>query len=210
MRFARRALQRPRGLDGRDDEPPRPPRGGRPHPPCPRPGGPAGRQDRAHRRRQARVDGVDERAGPQGGPRRLGADEARADAAELAAAQTDARVRALARHTSVTVPGTGRVDAGRVATRQVWISVPLPRLPPFSTGAGPEQGRHLRRRARGGCRRTWLARTWRRRSGLDRRGAQAGVAFARAERVEGLRLAPALDAVGDVLGERRPVLEPVT
>ena len=36
------------------------------------------------------------------------------------------------------------------------------------------------------------------------------MAFAWAERVERLRLAPALDAVGDVLGERRPVLEAVT
>src|SRR5439155_16638890 len=96
MRFARRAFQPPGGLDGRDDEPPRPPRGGRPDPPCPRPGRPAGRQDRAHRRREACVDGLDERTGSQGGPRRLGADEARADAAELAAAQADARTRALA------------------------------------------------------------------------------------------------------------------
>ena len=42
-----------------------------------------------------------------------------------------------------------------------------------------------------------------------RRGAQAGVAAARAERVERLRLGAALQAVGDVLGERRPVLEAV-
>ncbi len=38
---------------------------------------------------------------------------------------------------------------------------------------------------------------------LDVGGAQAGMAWARAERVERLGLAAALDAVGDVLGERR-------
>ena len=40
-------------------------------------------------------------------------------------------------------------------------------------------------------------------------GAQAGVAGARAERMERLRLAPSLDAVRDVLAERRAVLEAV-
>src|SRR5262249_32728806 len=44
---------------------------------------------------------------------------------------------------------------------------------------------------------------------LHGRSAGAGGALAGAEPVEGLRLATALDAVGHVLGERRPVLEAV-
>ena len=45
--------------------------------------------------------------------------------------------------------------------------------------------------------------------GLALGGPQTRVAAPRAEPVERLGLAAALDAVGDVLGERGPVLEPV-
>src|SRR5215208_7647825 len=46
-------------------------------------------------------------------------------------------------------------------------------------------------------------------SALDRRRPERRLPRPRAEGVERLRLAPALDAVGDVLAERRPVLEAV-
>src|SRR5438046_6590935 len=87
-----RALRRARALERRDDEPPRPARGGRPDPARAGSPRPSRRQARADGRRCASLDRVDERSGPPGGPRRVRADEARADAAELAAAEADARV----------------------------------------------------------------------------------------------------------------------
>src|SRR5215208_2830113 len=101
LQLARRALERPRALERRDDEPHRPARGAWLRPAAARPGRPprcAGRADAGGTRR---VGGVRVGAGAQGSADRVGAQRAREDAAERAAAKADARAR----------------DAGRVGPR---------------------------------------------------------------------------------------------
>src|SRR5262249_847630 len=129
------------------------------------PARPPRRQARADSRRRARLDGVGDRAGAQGSPRRLRALEARADAAELAAAEADAPVRARlaparALGASPRVPGTGRGHAAPVGAGRLWnachtsvtAAAAFPRPPALQRG-GFAAGAPLdvAVRATGGC-----------------------------------------------------------